>query len=551
MATRSSILQQQQQQQQNQAWAGWGQGRQRQATTVFDLIRLPASGGTGAGIVQSMPPRTYDLHIDGFPYSVIALEGLGESDYLRALIDQRAALAANAPNLSQPWQTQQRQTTPPVSIDLSCGITGGRPTQRVRDSAFLLLAYGITSTSDLDAAEQLCLLDIALALGLPLAFGDWLAVLTAPSAIDGLPSKVRDVATLCRVIDAVGAALPAATALAPGLTPQATARALARCALGALLRSSPGGGGDAPEPMTAVLLALASARGPAGFAPESARAWNRALVDAFGEAYAADRTATNPLGALPVALTGSHFVMMAEPAIGGRSDLFGDQDGDEEAVPGGGGCGASVPPSEAAVVEERVRRFYADKTSAVAERVREALGALIGRWLASPSGAGADIVVTYAMDPADAAFDTTSPGASGLLPNRQIIYYNVRYDPAATAAKAATGAGEGDAYYSYSVVPAGSTGEQRFEAPLRGILGGPWVRLDVRIGLSHLATAGLGVGDCARPDVLLPAIGWPLPFSVSPYDASTCTVSADVGTIVAALPADPVLRASLASAASP
>lgn len=484
----------------------WAAGRPQQATTVFDLVALPASGGTGAGIVQAMPPRSYDLVIDDALYSVIALEGLRESDYLRALLAEAEGRRAG-----------------PVSIDLACGTGGARPSARVRDSAFLLLAYGITSTTALDADEQLCLFDIALGYGLPLAFGDWLAVLAAPSPVDGLPGKIRDVATLCRVVDVVGDSLSAALALAPGLTPHAVARALGRCALGVLLRAR-GGGGDAPEPMTAVLLTLAAARGPTDLGVDAARAWNRALVAAFGEAYAADRTRTNPLGALPEALTASHMAMMADPALTGEGD--------------GGGCAASVSDADAAAVEERVRRFYADKRAAVSGRAREAVAALVGRWLATGPGAGADLVVTYA--PADATLEG------------RLVYRDVRYEPSVTSAQAATGAGEGDAYYSYATdVPAGVPGAVRIEAPLRDILGGPWTRLDVRLGQANLAAAGLTVADCARPETLLPAVGWPLPLGASPYDPTTCTVSVDIGSVVDLLAVDPLLRSSLASATSP
>ncbi|AGO83630.1 hypothetical protein psal_cds_155 [Pandoravirus salinus] len=489
-------------------------GRPQQATTVFDLVALPSSGGTGGGIVQSMPPRSYDLVIDGTLYSVIALDGLRESDYLRALVGAGA----------------NERRTEAVSIDLACGTGGARPSARVRDSTFLLLAYGITSTAALDADEQLCLFDIALAYGLPLAFGDWLAVLAATSPADGLQGKIRDVATLCRVVDVVGDSLPAALALAPGLTPHVVARALGRCALGVLLRAR-GGGGDAPEPMTAVLLTLAAARGPADLGPDAVRAWNRALVAAFGQAYASDRTHTNPLGALPEALTASHMAMMADPALSGIGD--GGDDG-----PSAGFCADSVSDADAAAVEERVRRFYADKREAVAGRTREAVAALVGRWLASGPGAGADLVVTYAPP------ETSVDG--------RLDYRDVRYEPLVTTAQAATGAGEGDAYYSYTTdAPSTATGAVRVEAPLRDILGGPWTRLDVRLGQANLAAAGLTAADCARPEGLLPAVGWPLPLGASPYDPTTCTVSVDVGTIVDLLPVDPFLRSSLASATSP
>lgn len=491
-------------------------GRPQQATTVFDLVALPSTGGTGAGIVQAMPPRSYDLVLDGVLYSVIALEGLHESDYLRAL--------------SGGGGGADGRRGEPVSIDLACGTGSARPSTRVRDSAFLLLAYGITSTAALDADEQLCLFDIALAYGLPLAFGDWLAVLAATSPVDGLPGKIRDVAALCRVVDVVGDSLPAALALAPGLTPQVVTRALGRCALGVLLRAR-GGGGDAPEPMTAVLLTLAAARGPTDMGADAARAWNRALVAAFGQAYAADRARTNPLGALPEALTASHMAMMAEPA------LLGSGDGDGRAGPGGF-CADSVSDADAAAVEERVRRFYADKREAVAGRAREAVAALVGRWLASGPGAGADLVVTYA--PPDASVDG------------RLVYRDVRYEPLVTTAQAATGAGEGDAYYSYAPdVPSTAAGVVRIEAPLRDILGGPWTRLDVRLGQANLAAAGLTVADCARPETMLPAVGWPLPLGASPYDPTTCTVSVDVGTVVDLLGSDLFLRSSLASATSP
>ncbi|AVK74564.1 hypothetical protein pqer_cds_142 [Pandoravirus quercus] len=490
-------------------------GRPQQATTVFDLVALPSSGGTGAGIVQAMPPRSYDLLLDGTLYSVIALEGLRESDYLRALVDNGGA---------------GTRGTEPVSIDLTCGTGGARPSARVRDSAFLLLAYGITSTAALDADEQLCLFDIALAYGLPLAFGDWLAVLAATSPVDGLPGKIRDVAMLCRVVDVVGDSLPAALALAPGLTPQTVARALGRCALGVLLRAR--GGGDAPEPMTAVLLTLAAARAPTDLGADAARAWNRALVAAFGQAYASDRTRTNPLGALPEALTASHMAMMADPA------LLGAGDGNDDGGPVGF-CADSVSDADAAAVEERVRRFYADKREAVAGRTREAVAALVGRWLASGPGAGADLVVTYA--PPDVSVDG------------RLVYRDVRYEPLVTTNQAATGAGEGDAYYSYTTdAPSTATGAVvRIEAPLRDILGGPWTRLDVRLGQANLAAAGLTAADCARPESLLPAVGWPLPLGASPYDPTTCTVSVDVGTVVDLLGVDPFLRSSLASATSP
>lgn len=505
--------------------------RPAHATTVFDLVALPAAGGTGAGIVQAMPPRAYDLYIDDALYSVIGIEGLSESDYLRALLADAAAVRSSSP----------------VAIELACGTGGARPSPRVRDSAFLLLAYGITSTTALDADEQLCLFDIALGYGLPLAFADWLAVLAATSPVDGLPGKVPDVASLCRAVDVVGNDLGAALALGPGLTPRIVARALGRCALGAMLRTP---GGDTPESMTAVLLTLAAARGPVGLGYEVARDWKRALVAAFGEAYAADRVRTNPLGALPDALTASHMVLMADPAISGDGDSVADAVGY-----GGGGngaaaetaagrdgrtCVASVSDADARAVEERVRRFYADKRAAVSGRAREAVTALVGRWLAMPTGAGADLVVTYASP--DPAF------ADGRL-----VYRDVRYDMAITGARASTGAGEGDAYYSYvaETRPTDATAVVRVDAPLRDILGGPWTRLDVRLVQSNLAAAGLSAADCARPDVVLPAVGWPLPTGASPFDTTACTVSVDVGTVVDLIATDPFLRSSLASATAP
>nr|UDO48097.1 hypothetical protein [Pandoravirus massiliensis] len=502
------------------------------ATTVFDLVALPAAGGTGAGIVQAMPPRAYDLYIDDAPYSVIGIEGLSESEYLRALLADAAATRSPSP----------------VSIDLACGTGGARPSARVRDSAFLLLAYGITSTTALDADEQLCLFDIALGYGLPLAFADWLAVLAATSPVDGLPGKVPDVAALCRVVDVVGNDLEAALALGPGLTPRAVARALGRCALGALLRSP---GGDTPDSMTAVLLTLAAARGPVGLGPDAARDWNRALVAAFGEAYAADRVRTNPLGALPDALTASHMVLVADPALSGDGDSVSDAIGytgggganptskEGAHAQGARGCIASVSDADALAVEERVRRFYADKRAAVSGRAREAVTALVGRWLAMPTGAGADLVVTYASP--DPAF------ADGRL-----VYRDVRYDMAITGARASTGAGEGDAYYSYvAETRPTDTSVVRVDAPLRDILGGPWTRLDVRLVQGNLTAAGLSAADCARPDVALPAVGWPLPTGASPFDTATCTVSIDIGTVVDLITTDPFLRSSLASATAP
>jgi hypothetical protein len=460
-----------------------------------------------------MPPRSYQVVIDGVLYSVIALEDLYESDYLRALISDEAQ------NGGDPRR---------ISIDLACGTGGGRPSGRVRDSTFLLLAYGITSTTALDADEHVCLFEIALGYGLPLAFGDWLAVLAAPSPVDGLPGKVRDVATLCRVIDVVGDSLSAALALAPGLTPHAVARALGQCALGVLLRAR-NGGGDAPEPMTAILLTLSVARGPTDLGVDAARAWNRALVGAFGRAYAADRTHTNPLGALPESLTATHMVMLAEPA------LLGAGDGDGRMPDGACAAGASVSDDDAAAVERRVRQFYSDKRDATATRAREAVAALVGRWLATGPGAGADLVVVY-----------TQSGAAAV--DGRLTYRDVRYEPSVTSAQAATGAGEGDAYYSYTVDTPSSV---RIEAPLRDILGGPWSRLDVHIGQSNLGAARLTAADCARAETLLPAIGWPLPLSASPYDPSACTASIDIDTVVDLLPTDAILRSSLASATSP
>lgn len=510
------------------------QRRPAHATTVFDLVTLPAAGGTGAGIVQAMPPRAYDLYIDDALYSVIGIEGLSESDYLRALLADAAAARSPAP----------------VSIDLACGTGGARPSARVRDSAFLLLAYGITSTTALDADEQLCLFDIALGYGLPLAFADWLAVLAATSPTDGLPGKVPNVASLCRVVDVVGNDLEAALALGPGLTPRIVARALGRCALGAMLRTP---GGDTPDSMTAVLLTLAAARGPVGLGYEAALDWKRALVAAFGEAYAADRVRTNPLGALPDALTASHMVLMADPAISGDGDSVNDAvgygggngndaSGNGRSATGGSGraCVASVSDADARTVEERVRRFYADKRAAISGRAREAVTALVGRWLAMPTGAGADLIVTYA-----------SPDLS--FADGRLVYRDVRYDMAITGARASTGAGEGDAYYSF-VAEAGPTeasGAIRVDAPLRDILGGPWTRLDVRLTQGNLAAAGLSAADCARPDVVLPAVGWPLPTGASPFDTTACTVSVDVGTIVDLIATDAFLRSSLASATAP
>ncbi|AVK75721.1 hypothetical protein pneo_cds_114 [Pandoravirus neocaledonia] len=505
-------------------------GRPAHATTVFDLVTLPAAGGTGAGIVQAMPPRAYDLYIDDALYSVIGIEGLSESDYLRALLADAAATRSPSP----------------VSIELACGTGGARPGPRVRDSAFLLLAYGITSTTALDADEQLCLFDIALGYGLPLAFADWLAVLAATSPADGLPGKVPDVASLCRVVDVIGNDLEAALALGPGLTPRTVARALGRCALGAMLRTP---GGDTPESMTAVLLTLAAAHGPVGLGYEAARDWKRALVAAFGEAYAADRVRTNPLGALPDALTASHMVLMADPAISGQGDSVPDAVGyggngaavESAAGRDGRACVASVSDADAHAVEERVRRFYADKRAAISGRAREAVTALVGRWLAMPTGAGAGLTVTYASP--DPAF------ADGRL-----VYRDVRYDMAITGARASTGAGEGDAYYSYVGEPrpaAEAAATVRVDAPLRDILGGPWTRLDVRLTPGNLAAAGLSTADCARPDVVLPAVGWPLPTGASPFDPTTCTVSVDVGTVVDLVTTDPFLRSSLASATAP
>jgi hypothetical protein len=571
----------------------------RHATTVFDLVSLPASGGVGAGIVQAMPPRVYDLHIDGAPYSVIALEGLGEAPYLRALLDERA-LAEAETGIQQP----------PVAVDLTCA-GGGRPTAAVRDAAFLLMAYGITSTAALDADEQLCLFDVALAYGLPLSFADWLGVLASPSAVDGLPGKARDIAALCRIVDAVGINLPSALALAPGAAPQAVAAALGRVALGALLRTP---GGDVPRNTTAVVLTLATARGPSDLDAASSAAWNRALVRGFGEAYAADRALTNPLGALPVGLSGDYLALAAEPAIASglgaapydRADpgddadsggyygppdddgsQFGRMDGFVAPTEGVRGCGSpssAVPDSDAALVAERVARFYEDKASALAERVRESLGALVGRWLATPAGAGADIIVHYASatnvlgdrGAASVVAAGIDPLASTLVPrpvqaagsvaaSRRVVFADVRYDPALTAARAASGDAAGDAFYTYAPeapppsaaaaltgpVITTTTAVQRREAALRTILAGPWTRIDVRLTPANLAAAGLTAGDCARPDVVLAAIGWPLPAGVSPYDPATCTVSADVGTAVASLGHDRMLRASLASATTP
>jgi len=575
-------------------------GATHHATTVFDLINLPVGSSSGIGIVQAMPPRAYDLVIDGAPYSVIALEGFTESAYLRNALADRAAstggggplpaLGSRQPRSSFPLFGQQPnapggylafpnngnnsgnnngnnnggyaieqqqpacQQASPLSIQLSCGAGGMTPSARVRDAVFLLMAYGITSTACLDLNEQLCLLDIVLAYGLPLAFGDWLTALSAP-APDGLPGRVCNIAGLCHLVDSVGASLDRLMALAPGVSQFSVARALARTALGALLRSP---SGDAPASLAAILLVLAGARGPA----DPPYVWNNMLTTAFGEAYALDRLHTNPLGALPVSLTGSHMALIAEPAVvtlrtAALSNGYDEDDDEEEEEEGGNdgqGCaGLSAPRRIEAAIKERVDRFYGDKTDATAGRVREALTALIGRWIATQAGAGADITVTYGplIGEIGRSGDGLLLGAGGACslasqgPNavRQITFCDVRYEPVLTVAQATAGVGEGDAYYSYAPANPTVAGE-RVRIPLRALLGQPWTRLGIRVPNATGAS-------CAQPEILLATVGWPLPLSVSPFHAATCSVGVDIRPIVSALPTDAVLRSALASATSP
>lgn len=128
--------------------SGPGPAAPQVCRTIYDVAPEVA-----ATLQQVLPPEAYDIQINGHCYTVVTLQGLQESDYIRRLRDRLV------------YEGRESET---LQMLLNCGGSAGELTsQRMRDAVFMALAYGLTRVTALSVSELLCFSDICETYGLP------------------------------------------------------------------------------------------------------------------------------------------------------------------------------------------------------------------------------------------------------------------------------------------------------------------------------------------------------------------------------------------------
>jgi len=309
---------------------------------VVDLLRL-----SGMPLVQSIPPVSFDVDVDGRTYAFTLLDTFPPSARfaaeIRSVRDEMATPMAVSTTLATATAAATAGTPAPpvlepapmIEIRTTC-LAGSRPSDAVLDAYFLLLAYSYTYLAAMNFGELLCLLDMAARDTLPLDVAAWTHTAAA---------LVRDAAQLWVLINSISAWSELA-ALAGAGTPQPRAPSSVPLALDAVYTASGEGRQQEsahdvlrPEELDAIADAIAAAAvsvlragsgqrdelkqvlyalllawpldGVGAISYEAARVL---LLRRFGTAYAAD------VGWLPLALTGTHFVLMADRVIATLGD---------------------------------------------------------------------------------------------------------------------------------------------------------------------------------------------------------------------------------------
>ena len=141
--------------------------------TVFDVLASTSSSRGPAGkdlliksLKQQMPPSSYDLILNGAPYTVIGLQNHPPSGYLQA---KRAAALASGNDMPLIVSADCMGLAASVAADLaqnSWGGLGGSSgglaiSRRANDALFLMIAYRMVRLEGLGLRQLLCLLEVA------------------------------------------------------------------------------------------------------------------------------------------------------------------------------------------------------------------------------------------------------------------------------------------------------------------------------------------------------------------------------------------------------